>query len=103
MGLAGGLLPSPSALVVFLGATALGKAWFGVLLVVAFGAGMALTLIGTGLVVLHAGRRIAGAMAKRAVPSWARALGRRLPLTTAAVVCALGALIAAQGLLDALG
>ncbi|HEU4911935.1 MAG TPA: nickel transporter, partial [Actinomycetes bacterium] len=44
IGLAGGLLPSPSAVLVFLGALALGHPWFGVLLVVAFGLGMAATL-----------------------------------------------------------
>src|SRR5262245_31433051 len=37
MGFAGGLVPSPSALVVLLGAIALGRTWFGVLLVVAYG------------------------------------------------------------------
>ena len=49
MGLAGGLVPSPSALVVLLGAVALGRAWFGVLLVVAYGIGLALTLMGAGM------------------------------------------------------
>jgi nickel/cobalt transporter (NicO) family protein len=39
MGFAGGLVPSPLALVVLLGAIALGRAWFGVLLVVACRAG----------------------------------------------------------------
>jgi ABC-type nickel/cobalt efflux system permease component RcnA len=98
MGLAGGLLPSPSALVVFLGATALGKAWFGVLLVVAFGAGMALTLMATGLLVLHAGRRLSRAMARRRLPAWWATLAGRLPLGTATVVGLLGTFIAIQGL-----
>jgi ABC-type nickel/cobalt efflux system permease component RcnA len=44
MGVAGGLVPSPSALIVLLGATALGRAWFGVVLVVCYGVGMAVTL-----------------------------------------------------------
>src|SRR5205807_5099611 len=35
MGFAGGLVPSPSALVVLLGAIALGRAWFGIVLVIA--------------------------------------------------------------------
>ncbi|MGB3439330.1 MAG: High-affinity nickel-transporter [Actinophytocola sp.] len=52
MGVAGGLVPSPSALVVLLGAIALGRTWFGVLLVVGYGVGMAatLTLVGVLLV-----------------------------------------------------
>ena len=49
MGLVGGLLPSPSALLLMLAAVALGKAWFGAALVLAFGVGMALTLAAAGL------------------------------------------------------
>ncbi len=48
MGLAGGLVPSPSALVVLLGAIALGRTAFGILLVVGYGVGMAATLITVG-------------------------------------------------------
>src|SRR5205823_6162900 len=54
MGFAGGLVPSPSAVVVLLGAIALGRAWLGVALVVAYGAGMALTLCGAGLLLTRA-------------------------------------------------
>jgi ABC-type nickel/cobalt efflux system permease component RcnA len=53
MGVAGGLVPSPSALLVLLGATALGRAWFGVLLVIAYGVGMAVTLTVAGLLLLR--------------------------------------------------
>ena len=53
MGLAGGLVPSPSALIVFLAATGLGHPWFGVALVVAFGVGMATTLAVVGLLVVR--------------------------------------------------
>ena len=49
MGFAGGLVPSPSALVVLLGAIALHRAWFGLILVIAYGVGMAATLTGAGL------------------------------------------------------
>jgi ABC-type nickel/cobalt efflux system permease component RcnA len=49
IGLVGGLVPSPSALVLLLGAVALDRAWFGVLLVVSFGLGMAVTLALVGL------------------------------------------------------
>ncbi len=54
MGFVGGLLPSPSAVVVLLGAIALGRAWFGVLLVLVYGLGMAATLTGAGLLLLRA-------------------------------------------------
>jgi len=49
MGLVGGLVPSPSALLLLLAATALGRAWFGFALVVAFGIGMATSLAAVGL------------------------------------------------------
>jgi len=53
MGIAGGLVPSPSALVVLLGAIGLGRTAFGLLLVVAYGAGMAATLTAAGLVLVR--------------------------------------------------
>ncbi|HEY7717521.1 MAG TPA: sulfite exporter TauE/SafE family protein [Pedococcus sp.] len=49
MGLVGGLVPSPSALLLLLAATALGRAWFGFGLVLAFGIGMAVSLAAVGL------------------------------------------------------
>jgi ABC-type nickel/cobalt efflux system permease component RcnA len=58
VGFAGGMVPSPSALVVLLGGIALGRAWFGVLLVLGYGIGMALALIGTGLALAHARDRV---------------------------------------------
>ena len=53
MGVAGGLVPSPSALIVLLGAVGLGRTAFGVLLVVAYGVGMAATLTAAGLVLVR--------------------------------------------------
>ncbi|WP_276615545.1 hypothetical protein [Nonomuraea basaltis] len=49
LGVAGGLVPSPSALVVLLGAMALGRTAFGVLIVLCYGIGMALTLLAAAL------------------------------------------------------
>ena len=49
MGLVGGLVPSPSALLLLLAAVALGRAWFGFVLVLAFGIGMAASLAAVGL------------------------------------------------------
>ncbi len=59
VGFAGGMVPSPSALIVLLGGIALGRVWFGVLLVVGYGVGMALALIGTGLVLARSRDHIA--------------------------------------------
>lgn len=52
LGLAGGLVPSASAVVLLLGALAIGRPWFGVGLVFAFGAGMSLALVAAGLIAL---------------------------------------------------
>jgi nickel/cobalt exporter len=57
VGISGGLLPCPSALVVLLGAISLHRVAFGMLLVVAFSLGLALTITGIGLVAVL-GRRL---------------------------------------------
>jgi nickel/cobalt exporter len=49
VGISGGLLPCPSALVVLLAAISLHRVGFGLLLIVAFSAGLALTITGIGL------------------------------------------------------
>jgi nickel/cobalt exporter len=54
VGVSGGLLPCPSALVVLLAAITLHRVAFGMLLVVAFSAGLALTITGIGLVAVLA-------------------------------------------------
>ena len=58
IGLAGGLVPSPSALVVLLASIGMGRAAFGVLLVLAYGLGMAGTLTAAGLLLLAVQRRV---------------------------------------------
>jgi ABC-type nickel/cobalt efflux system permease component RcnA len=59
LGVAGGLIPCPSAIVVMLAAISLGQVLFGMLLIVAFSAGLAgvLTAIGMALVL---GKRLSG-------------------------------------------
>jgi ABC-type nickel/cobalt efflux system permease component RcnA len=54
VGVSGGLLPCPSALVVLLAAISLHRVAFGMLLVVAFSTGLALTITGIGLVAVLA-------------------------------------------------
>ncbi|NUT35554.1 MAG: High-affinity nickel-transporter [Hamadaea sp.] len=53
LGIAGGLVPSPTALVVLLGAAALGRLWFGIVLIVVYGLGMAGTLTAAGLLLIR--------------------------------------------------
>lgn len=95
MGVAGGLVPSPSALVVLLGANALGRPWFGVLLVLGYGAGMATTLTAAGLLLLRA----QAVLARRGWGLGAHSRGARLlPLGTAAVVVVVGLGLVVRGL-----
>ena len=56
VGVSGGLLPCPSALVVLLAAISLHRIAFGMLLIVAFSAGLALSITGIGLVAVLAKR-----------------------------------------------
>ena len=61
VGVSGGLLPCPSALVVLLAAISLHRVAFGLLLIVAFSAGLALAITGIGLVAVLAKRAFARA------------------------------------------
>ena len=94
MGLAGGLVPSPSAVVVLLGAIALGRAWLGVGLVVAYGAGMALTLCSAGILLSRA-RTLLDRRSRRGAFD---GLARALPMFTAAVITIVGLTVAARGI-----
>ncbi|MEU6092284.1 nickel transporter [Streptomyces sp. NPDC047085] len=106
LGFAGGLVPSPSAVVVLVGAAALGQAWFGLLLVVAYGAGLALTLTAAGFAVVRLGSGVTRVLERR--PRWtvhpAAVLVRRtLPLASALLVVVLGAGLVFRGATAALG
>jgi len=58
LGLAGGLIPSTSALIILLGSIAAGRPAFGLILVVAFGFGMAAVMTGVGLAMILARTRL---------------------------------------------
>lgn len=98
-GLAGGLVPTPSALVVLLGGIAIGRAWFGVTLVVMYGVGMAATLVGAGYLLLRA----RGRLEQRSTGGAGRfaAVTAALPVVTAAVVTVGGVIIAARSVVAA--
>ncbi|MEW2811515.1 nickel transporter [Streptomyces massasporeus] len=106
MGFAGGLVPSPSAVVVLVGAAALGQAWFGLLLVVAYGVGLALTLTAAGYAVVKAGSGMTRLLDRR--PRWtggpmAALVRRTAPLGSAFAVMVLGAGLVFKGAASALG
>ena len=94
LGLFGGLVPSINALIILLATLATGRAAYGLILVVAFGIGMALVLGGTGLGLVYAARWMArspsGSMFSRAI-AWA-------PLATAVVILALGIYLTGQAI-----
>jgi ABC-type nickel/cobalt efflux system permease component RcnA len=92
LGLAGGIIPSTSALLILLGAIASGRAAFGMVLVVAFGVGMALVMTGIGLLVVGARGRLDSVGTSTAF-GWVR---RWLPLAAAVLVLGLGIYLSAQ-------
>jgi ABC-type nickel/cobalt efflux system permease component RcnA len=95
LGIAGGLLPCPSALVLLLGAIALGQIAFGLLLVVAFSLGLAGVLTAIGIALVHARRLLETPRLSR-LPRGA--LLRWAPVLSALVVTAIGALMSVQAL-----
>jgi len=86
VGVSGGLLPCPSALVVLLAAISLHRVAFGLLLIVAFSLGLALSITGVGLVAVAAKRAFARARFDGAVL-------RALPAVSAAVILVAGVLM----------
>jgi ABC-type nickel/cobalt efflux system permease component RcnA len=98
IGLAGGLLPSPSALLVLVGAIGLGHPWFGVAMVVSFGLGMAATLALVGLFVMHLRELAERRLRSHPTPRHTRVLSYS-PAVTASVVLLLGAALAGRGLI----
>jgi nickel/cobalt transporter (NicO) family protein len=93
MGAAAGLLPCPSALVVLLAAISQHEVALGMLLIVAFSLGLAGTLTVLGVVVVHARRFVPPRIA-------AGRLAALLPALSAAVVVALGLVLAAGAVPD---
>ena len=83
VGISGGILPCPSALVVLLAAISLHRVAFGLVLIVAFSAGLALSITGIGLTAV---------LAKKAFSrgSFDGLLVRALPAVSAAVILAAG-------------
>jgi nickel/cobalt exporter len=94
LGASAGLIPCPSALVVLLGAIAQAQIALGLLLIVAFSAGLATTLTTLGLAVVWTTRR-----ATRFAPTGRAALALRvLPTASAVVICFLGAALTLRAL-----
>lgn len=90
VGVAGGLLPSPSAFLVLLTALATGQLAFGLALIVAFSVGLAATVAAVG-VAARAGREVMRRRAEQG--SGARRVSAALPLVSAAVILGAGIVV----------
>lgn len=86
LGISGGLVPCPSALVLLLATVALNKTGYGLLLVLAFSVGLAVTLTAVGLAFLYGRDRIGRPRPDARWPQW-------LPVVSAGAVTAVGALM----------
>jgi nickel/cobalt exporter len=97
LGVVGGLVPSASALVILLAAISLHRLSFGLLLILAFSAGMAAVLAGVGLVLVYAGKAM-----EQVGPQhrWIASLANRIPLLTAIVVLVSGLVLAMRAALQ---
>ena len=97
MGVAGGLVPSPSALIVLLSAIALGRTVFGVVLVIGYGLGMAITLTLAGLLLVRIRDRYQARERRRGASTLARWWTQLAPYATATLVVVVGLSIAIRG------
>ena len=95
LGLAGGLIPSTSALLNLLGSIAAGRPVFGFVLVVAFGVGMAAVMSGVGLALVAAQGRLDRLPAARGIARFRATV----PLAAAMVVLGFGLYLTAQAIL----
>ncbi len=97
MGIAGGIVPSPSALVILLSAIALGRTAFGVLLVLAYGIGMAVTLTVAGVALVFVRDRYVNRFTGR-ISRMGDRWRRIMPFATAGLVIVVGTGLALRSL-----
>jgi nickel/cobalt exporter len=92
LGVTGGIVPCPAALVVLLSALSLGRVGFGLVLIVAFSLGLAAVLIATGILVVYARRLMARVQGEGPL------ITRWLPLTSAVAITVVGLGMVTQAL-----
>ncbi len=95
LGVTGGIVPCPAAVVVLLSALSLNRVGFGLLLIVAFSVGLAAVLITIGVLMVYARRVMARFSADGSL------VGRWLPLASSAVITVVGVVITVQSLVAA--
>jgi len=95
LGISGGIVPCPAALVVLLSAVSMQRTGFGLLLIVAFSVGLAAVLIAIGLLMVYARQFMSRFQAdSRVVTYW-------LPLTSSAFILLFGVALTIQALRSA--
>lgn len=92
LGITGGIVPCPAALVVLLSAVSLHRIGFGLLLIVAFSAGLAMVLIAIGILMVYAQRFMTRFQGQGPL------LTRWLPLTSAALITIFGVAMVVQAM-----
>ena len=93
LGISGGIIPCPSALVVLLGAIALNKIGFGLILVLAFSLGLAGALTAIGMTFIYAGRLFSR------FPSQGKLI-QFLPVLSALIVSGIGLAISIKAMAE---
>jgi ABC-type nickel/cobalt efflux system permease component RcnA len=99
LGVSGGLIPCPSALIVMLSAIGLGRVGFGLLLIIAFSVGLAGVLTSIGLLFVYGGQwisRMSGGRMQRLGPGL-----RLVPVASALFVTTAGLVITGQAMIQA--
>ena len=95
LGVTGGIVPCPAALVVLLGALAFHRVAFGIFLIVAFSVGLAAMLISFGLAIVYAGRFMSRLGSQSSLTNhW-------LPLVSSAIITTVGVTLTVQSLITA--
>jgi ABC-type nickel/cobalt efflux system permease component RcnA len=89
LGVSGGIIPCPEALIVLLSAISLHRIGFGLVLIVAFSIGLAIVLVGIGLMIVYA-RRFTERFSGNGK------IIERLPLVSSVTISILGFVIAIQ-------
>jgi ABC-type nickel/cobalt efflux system permease component RcnA len=95
LGLAGGMVPSVSALILLLGSISLGRPAYGIGLTIVFGAGMAGVLVGVGVLLVRA----RGVIERIPARSMSLRLSRAVPTASPFVVLVAGVIITTQAVL----
>jgi len=95
LGVTGGIVPCPAAVVVLLSALSLNRVGFGLVLIVAFSVGLAAVLITIGVLMVYARRLMSRFHGDGPL------IQRWLPLASSAAITVFGLSIAAQALIAA--